>query len=328
MEPLPIAAVGLAAAALFSGCKSHSQPVAYNTSSVYYTGASQTGSRSTAGTGGGQQTIDQTANETVIPLQEESLKVGTRQVDAGSVRIRKVVKTETVSQPVQIRRETLVVDRLPADAAAQSNQQVQQGNASTPFQENEIVIQLKREEPVVETQVVQTGRIVAQKRATSEQQNIQRQVRREDVEVIKEGNAENVTISENLHAKSSADAVGWSPSGSSQTTGSSTSRTITDLSQISSGDKSSLTGSKVNIPNAKVQKVSGDHLIAIGNDPNSLVWVHTVQPIKGIKEGDTLNVRGHVQSTSQAQTSLGEDATQLQGQPIFIQVGTVDKVSQ
>src|SRR5436305_5940845 len=47
----------------------------------------------------------------VVPLREESVKVGTREVDAGSVRLKKIVKTETINQPVQLRREEVVIDR-------------------------------------------------------------------------------------------------------------------------------------------------------------------------------------------------------------------------
>jgi len=330
-QALPMAIVGLAAAALSSGCQSKSRPVAYSSSPVYYSGGSQTGSRYTSGSEqSGQSAQASTGNETVIPLNEESLKVGTREVDAGSVRIRKVVKTETVNQPVQIRRESVVVDRLPADASAQSNQQAQQGaSTGTPFQENEIVIQLKKEEPVIETQIVPKGRVVAQKRSNTEQQNIQRQVRREDVEVTKEGNTENVIISDNLRNSSKAEASGAGPSGSSQTQGTASSQTISDVNQFTSAtDKSSLAGSSVKLSDAKVQKVSGDHLLAIGSDQNSQVWVHTTQPISGIKEGDSVRVQGTVQPTAQAQASLGEDATQLQGQPVFIEGKTVEKAGQ
>jgi uncharacterized protein (TIGR02271 family) len=330
-QALPMAFVGLAAA-LSSGCQSKSKPVAYSTSPVYYSGGSQTGSRYTSGSEQSSQGAQaSTANETVIPLSEESIKVGTRETDAGSVRIRKVVKTETVSQPVQVRHETVVVDRLPADASAQSNQQAQQGaSAGTPFQENEIVIQLKKEEPVVETQIVPKGKVVAQKRSNTEQQNIQRQVRREDVEVIKEGNTENVTVSDNLRNTSKAEATGAGPSGTAQTQGSASSQTISDFNQFASAtDKSTLAGSSVKLSDAKVQKVSGDHLLAIGTDPNSQVWVHTSQPISGIKEGDTVRIQGKVQPTAQAATSLGEEATQLlQGQPVFIEGKTVEKAGQ
>ena len=82
------------------------------------------------------------------------------------------------------------------------------------------------------------------------------------------------------------------------------------------------------LSDAKVQKVSGDHLLAIGTDQNSQVWVHTSQPISGIKEGDTVRIHGKVQPTAQAQASLGEDATQLQGQPVFIESKSVEKAGQ
>ncbi|HUR47230.1 MAG TPA: DUF2382 domain-containing protein, partial [Candidatus Saccharimonadales bacterium] len=227
-----------------------------------------------------------------------------------------------------IRRETLVVDRQPGETQ-QANASQQRGDLSTPFQENEIVIQLKREEPVVETQIVPTGRIIAQKRATTEQQNIQRQVRREDVEVTKEGNAENVTISENVRSAAHAEASGAGPGSSTETRGAGASGSISDINQLTGAtDKSTLSGSTVRISSAKVQKVSGDHLVGIGSDANSLIWVHTREAIQGINEGDSIRLRGMVKTTSEAQSSLGEAASQLQGQPVFIEARTVEKASQ
>jgi hypothetical protein len=138
-----------------------------------------------------------------------------------------------------------------------------------------------------------------------------------------------VTISGNLRSTASADASGAGPSVTAQTQGSASSQSISDISQFTAAtDKSTLAGSSVKLSSAKVQKVSGDHLLAIGNDQSSQIWVHTRQPIEGIKEGDTVRVQGVVQSTSQAQSSLGEDATQIQGQPIFIQARTVEKAGQ
>ncbi len=40
-----------------------------------------------------------------VALREEQVKVGKRTVDAGSVRLRKVIRTEVVNQPVEVRRE-------------------------------------------------------------------------------------------------------------------------------------------------------------------------------------------------------------------------------
>jgi len=227
------AVIALSLAALGAGCHS-SHPSYYTggygtsgsgspTSAQYnhyhYQAASQP-STETRSANASQVSGQQNAGETVIPLYEEQVRVGTREVDAGSVRLRKVVTTETVNQPVQVRRETVVIDREPAGNQGQANAQQQQG--ATAFQEQETVIQLKREEPVVETQMVPAGRIVAQKKTQSQQQSIQRQIRREDVQVEKVGNPENVIISENVRSSRQREATGASGGSSGQNQGSGT----------------------------------------------------------------------------------------------------------
>src|SRR5439155_27348984 len=86
--------------------------------------------------------------EVSVPLSEEELKVGKRAVEAGRVRLRKVVHTEHVAQPVQLRREEVTVERLPA------------GGTQVPpdaFQEKEVAVPLMREEPVVAKEPHVTG---------------------------------------------------------------------------------------------------------------------------------------------------------------------------
>jgi uncharacterized protein (TIGR02271 family) len=77
-----------------------------------------------------------------VQLSEEQLKVGKREVEAGGVRLRKTVRTETVHQPVQLRREEVVVERVPAGEATR------RGTAS--FEQQEVYVPLRREEPVIE----------------------------------------------------------------------------------------------------------------------------------------------------------------------------------
>ena len=152
------------------------------------------------------------SEQVIIPLHEERVNVGKRVVEAGTVRLRKQVTSETVNQPVQIRRETLVIDRQNADGSTTSTEyrgatsQNFSGSASgsslaQPFDQGEIVIRLQREEPVVEKQIVPTGKIVVQTRAETEQQNIQREIRRETIDVDKSGDAQNVIVSENLQGQ-------------------------------------------------------------------------------------------------------------------------------
>ncbi|MEY4941464.1 MAG: hypothetical protein RIQ93_3199, partial [Verrucomicrobiota bacterium] len=46
-----------------------------------------------------------TEDEITIPLSQEEVKIGKRDVEMGGVRLRKVVRTETVSRPVELQRE-------------------------------------------------------------------------------------------------------------------------------------------------------------------------------------------------------------------------------
>jgi len=144
-----------------------------------------------------QQT--QPGNNVVIPLYEETLNVGKREVEAGAVRLRKVVRTETINQPVQLRHEEVVIDREPGNGTATGQEELNQQ-----FQEGETVIRLKSEVPVIEKQVQPTGKIVVQTRMTGDQTNIVTQIRREDINVVKEGNAQNVIIGQNITTSSSS----------------------------------------------------------------------------------------------------------------------------
>src|SRR4051812_13865612 len=170
--------LALSVVALGAGCStSHPRYYATEGSSSFASSGGNQGYQSystQSGTAGSTANVDtQAAGNTVIPLYQESVRVGTREVDAGAVRLRKVVTTETVNQPVQIRKETVVIDREPAgNQTSQSSQSTAnfqqsgaQGQTAQTFQEQETVIHLKREEPVVETQVVPTGRIVVQRKS-------------------------------------------------------------------------------------------------------------------------------------------------------------------
>lgn len=157
----------------------------------------------------------QSGTELVIPLHEERLNVGKRTVDAGTVTIRKIVTTEQVNQPIELRKETLVIDREGGSTArydgspAQSQQRAQsefnqseaagsQSGSGNAFQEQVYTIQLREEQPVVEKNVVQTGQVVARKNAQMQQQSVQREIRREDVQIDRGANAQNVQIRGNF----------------------------------------------------------------------------------------------------------------------------------
>jgi uncharacterized protein (TIGR02271 family) len=157
-------------------------------------------------------------NDWSLPLYSESLRVGKREVENGSVRVRKIVRTESASQPVELRREQVVIDREAFDQARRQSEAGQPNDLGAAFQEKEITIDLRREEAVVEVTPFISGRIVAQKKSTTERQDIARQVRHEDVEVIKNGNDRDITISERVRANN-REAVGAPGRGTNRQSG-------------------------------------------------------------------------------------------------------------
>jgi uncharacterized protein (TIGR02271 family) len=141
--------------------------------------AASTASRQTGMAAGAQPPLPrETTNrpqEATMQLNEEKLHVGKREVEAGSVRLRKVVRTERVQQPVELKREEVVVERVPANEARQTGQ---------PFQGQEQVIPLRREEAVIEKENVVREGVRARKRTETERENVSEEIRREDVEVL------------------------------------------------------------------------------------------------------------------------------------------------
>jgi uncharacterized protein (TIGR02271 family) len=247
---------------------------------------------------------------TVIPLYEESLAVGTRKVEEGTVRLKKVVTTETVNQPVQLRRESVVIERQPAS-----------GQASAPanaFQEGqETVIQLWREEPVVETRVVSSGQIAVQRKSEIEQSSVQRELRKENIDVDKSGDQQNVTISGNIMSSSG----GTSDSASQATGKSAGGGTITEISILTSGDPSTLSQRSVRLSNVKVERVISNRVIEVQDDGGRSCYVRLNETMPNVKSGDTINVSGTVKPipASMSDLGLGDDVKQaLKGQQIFV----------
>lgn len=121
-------------------------------------------------------------DEAKLRLKAEDVKIGKREVEYGGVRLRKVIRTETVNRPVELQREEVVIERVPVEG------EVRTGEAE--FSNEEIYIPLRREEAVVEKGVHETEEIRVGKRRESDQRDIQETVRREDVEIEKQGGAD------------------------------------------------------------------------------------------------------------------------------------------
>jgi uncharacterized protein (TIGR02271 family) len=304
-----------------AGCKSSHQAKYKATSAPIVSAETESKQTSqtaaTGGTGAQMETQAGAGGNVVIPLQQEQLLVGTAQVNEGSIRVRKEVKTETVSQPVQVRKETVSVERIPAGQGGSQAAPTGGGDGSlnAPFKEGEVTIPLTKEVPIAQTQTVPAGSVVIRKQYTSEPTTIQREVRHEDV-----------VVTTNM---ASAGAQGAPPTATGQSSGGG--GTITDANKLSSAsDPTSMAGQEVNLSSVKVQKVISERVIVVGTDSGQPIYICTSQPVSGLTPGQNARLTGVVRPTSSGlSTGLDSASTQaLQGQTIFIDATTIAPANQ
>jgi uncharacterized protein (TIGR02271 family) len=138
------------------------------------TAASPSGLPTGAGTGydTGTSGVDNATDDQSLTLHEEELEVGKREVESGRVRLRKVVHTEHQEVPVELRREEVHIERVPATGDYDN---------TTAFQEQEIDVPLTREEAVVGKESRATEQVRLNKTVSTETENVGGDVRREDV---------------------------------------------------------------------------------------------------------------------------------------------------
>jgi len=260
----------------------------------------------------------------VVPLHQESVNVGKREVDAGSVRLKKVVRTETINQPIQLRREEVVIDRETGTGEASSNKKLAQ-----PFQEEETVIPLKREEAVIERRTASAGQIVIRTRETTEQTNIQAQVRREDIDLAQLNNTPNVIIGQNVRSGvGGAETPGGTSTGAAKS--SEQTEIITDPGTLPSDNAPTYGGRRVHFKNMKVQKVVGDRLIVVSTDNGRPLYVCSDQAVTA-HPGETVVITGKIKQKGGKIAATGVDekgAQLLMQQPYYIEVQKIEMAPQ
>jgi uncharacterized protein (TIGR02271 family) len=112
-------------------------------------------------------------DELRVQRSEEELLAGTRERVAGSINVRKRVRTDRERLEVPTRREEVSVERVPTSGEA-SEAQIGADEVSVPVVEDEIVVQKK---PVVKEEI----RI--RKDVVHERQIVEEDVRREEVDI-------------------------------------------------------------------------------------------------------------------------------------------------
>jgi uncharacterized protein (TIGR02271 family) len=301
---LTLASVAFAGIALASGCctKHSSQPAYY--SAAESSGGSAPAQEYTAQPAPAEE-ISSTNGNTVIPLYKESVNIGKREVDAGSVTVKKIVKTETINQPVELRHEEIVVERQPASGSVM--------DTTSAFQEGETTVHLTREEPVITKETTSAGQVVLKQTSSSEQTTVKATQRTEDVAVTKNG--ENVTIQGNMGAAESSGG---------QTSGASSSGTITDPSMLAgfSEDPSTLSGRSVQFSNLRVQNVVDDNVALLSTGSGQTIYAFCSQGAASLKPGDNVNLSGTVKSSAAGLS--GDAAKVLSSQPMYIDAQKIE----
>jgi uncharacterized protein (TIGR02271 family) len=112
-------------------------------------------------------------DELRVQRTEEELRAGTREREAGSMRVRKRVRTDRERIEVPTRHEEVSVERVPVEGEA----------SEAEIGKDEVVVPVIEEEVVVEKRPVAKEEVRIRKDVVSDTETVEEDVRREEVEV-------------------------------------------------------------------------------------------------------------------------------------------------
>ena len=112
-----------------------------------------------------------------IPIVEEQVAIGKRQVQRGGIRVRTFITEQPVHETVQLREEHIDVHR------EQVNEPISPAAADSTFREDEYVVTATGEEAVVGKEARVVERVHVGKTAETREETIEETERRTDVEV-------------------------------------------------------------------------------------------------------------------------------------------------
>ena len=164
-----------AASDILNGAGGHSSSAPRASSVGSFSGGAHTGSQmSSAGAERGQA-----IQEEHIPIVEEELRVGKREVERGGARVQTRVEETPVTEQVNLREEHVSVERRPVNQAISASD-LDRGDL---LQNREVEMTARAEEAVVGKEAVVREELVVRKTAEERTQNISDTVRHTEVEV-------------------------------------------------------------------------------------------------------------------------------------------------
>lgn len=151
-------------------------------------GTYATGESGAAYGGGRESRLGHGASEEVrVPVAEEELVAETHERQAGEVRVRKDVVTEHEQIDVPVTREEVHVERVPVEDGGARG-------AEARFEKDEVRVPVREEEVEIRKRPVVREEVRISKTARREERRADADVRREKVDVEKEGDVEGGAI--------------------------------------------------------------------------------------------------------------------------------------
>jgi uncharacterized protein (TIGR02271 family) len=134
----------------------------------------------------GHDTSGRTTDD-AMTRSEEELRVGTREREAGKVRLRKYVVTENVTKTVPVSHEEVRLEREPITDA-----NVGAATDGPAISEEEHEVTLRAEEPVVEKTTVPKERVRLDKDVVQDETQVTEEVRKERIDTDHDGGVDRV----------------------------------------------------------------------------------------------------------------------------------------
>jgi uncharacterized protein (TIGR02271 family) len=135
-----------------------------------------TNQSSTSGSMGTMRDTTASTDEQAIPIVEERLRVGKREVERGGVRVRSYIVEEPIREDVSLREERVEVERRPvSDTTARAGEGL--------LQERTIEISERGEEAVVAKDTVVTEEVVVRKTSDERVESIDETLRHTEVDI-------------------------------------------------------------------------------------------------------------------------------------------------
>jgi uncharacterized protein (TIGR02271 family) len=131
------------------------------------------GDEETTGLATGTTDVDDHEDELRVQRSEEELRAGTREREAGAMRVRKRVRTDREQIEVPTRHEEVSVERVPVEGEA----------TEAEIGDDEVVVPVTEEEVVVEKRPVVKEEVRVRKDVVEDTEVVEEDVRREEVEV-------------------------------------------------------------------------------------------------------------------------------------------------